>query len=490
MPPRDRPNFLIVMPDQQRGDALSIDGHPALVTPHMDHLGHRGTRFTRAYSTCPSCIPARRSLMSGLYPASNGMVGYEEGVPWSPATTLPAELSRSGYQTAIVGRCMHLYPLDEKFGFEIRDEQDGREGRDDGYRADLRAHSPYGERDYHLFGMIRSHGLTGNGWTARPWHLDESLHPTNWTVSRASRFLHERDRNRPFFLVASFVAPHPPLNPPAFYFDRYHRMEVPPPAIGDWAVPPPNGGLGLSVDSDHVHLTGERLRSAQAGYYGLINHLDDQLSRLMMELAATGAAHNTVVIFTSDHGEMLGDHYLFRKCYPFEGSARIPMMINGPASLGFKSGQVCDRPVCLEDLMPTVLDLAGCEAPAGLDGRSLAPWLRGERDAAWREYIHGEHATCYRQEQANHYLTDGREKYVWMTHRGTELMFDLQKDPQELHNLAGDTAFDSHLAMWRSRLMEILKGRPEGFTDGERLIAGRPYRPSLAHVHGPGAAKR
>lgn len=140
--------------------------------------------------------------------------------------------------------------------------------------------------------------------------------------------------------------------------------------------------------------------------------------------------------------------------------------------------------------MPTVLDLAGCEAPAGLDGRSLAPWLRGERDAAWREYIHGEHATCYRQEQANHYLTDGREKYVWMTHRGTELMFNLQKDPQELHNLAGDTAFDSHLAMWRSRLMEILKSRPEGFTDGERLIAGRPYRPSLAHVHGPGAAKR
>lgn len=487
MPSQDRPNILLIMSDQQRGDCLSIERHPVLLTPHMDHLAHMGTRFTRAYTTCPSCIPARRSLMSGLYPATNGMVGYKDSVPWAPRTTLPAELARAGYQTAIVGRCMHLFPLEESFGFEVRVEQDHRDGRGDAYCRDLIAGSPYGEQDYHLFGMLRSHGLTSNGWTARPWHLDESLHPTTWTVSQACKFLQTRDASRPFFLTASFVAPHPPLNPPAFYFDRYHRMnDLPVPAIGDWAEPPPNGGLGLSVDSDRVHLRGEALRSAQAGYFGLINHLDDQIARLLMTLSASGAGHNTIIVFTSDHGEMLGDHHLFRKCYPFEGSARIPYSINGPASLGLKSGQTFDRPVCLEDLMPTLLDLAGCPAVEGLDGRSLAPVLRGQRADDWREFIHGEHATCYRVEQANHYLTDGREKYVWMTHRGVELLFDLHKDPQELRNLSGQSSHSVRLEMWRSRLIDILRRRPEGFTDGSRLIPGRPYPPCLAHVGGPG----
>jgi arylsulfatase len=468
-----RPNFLIFMTDQQRGDCLSIDGHPALLTPNMDHLGHRGTRFTRAYATCPSCIPSRRSLMSGQFPATNGMVGYQEGVPWDPPATLPGELAKAGYQTAIVGRTMHLSPPEKDFGFQTRVLQDGRPGAPDAYGPALAA-SPYGSGDHRQFGIVLSHGISGNGWTARPWHLDESLHPTTWTVTQAARFLRERDADRPFFLVVSFIAPHPPLVPPAFYMERYLRMELPPPSIGDWAEPPPDHGLGLPVDSDRVDLRGEALRSAQAGYLGLINHLDDQLQRLQNELRVAGLAQNTVTLMTSDHGEMLGDHYLFRKCYPFEGSARIPLMIEGPRDLGLRPQTVVNRPVCLEDVMPTVLELAGCETPPSVDGTSLVPWLRGEQPA-WRAYLHGEHAECYRKEQANHYLTDGRMKYVWMTERGTELLFDLVEDPGERRNLAKHASHAGDVATWRGRLVHELRNRPEGFTDGHELKPGRPF---------------
>ncbi|MCE9590945.1 MAG: arylsulfatase [Planctomycetes bacterium] len=485
MPTDKRPNILLIMTDQQRGDCLSIDGHPALLTPNMDHLAWSGTRFSRAYSTCPSCIPARRALMSGQHPATNGMVGYREGIDWNPAATLPGELEKAGYQTAIVGRTMHLYPIEKGFGFQTRTMQEGRGGHVDAYQQALRGRNPYGgDQDYHVFGMTRSHGITANGWTARPWHLDESLHPTTWTVTEALKFLRRRDTTRPFFLVVSFIAPHPPLVPPGFYMERYLRMDLPAPAIGDWAVPPPNGGLGLAVDSHRVNLRGEALRSAQAGYYGLINHVDDQLCRLFMEMNAARDLANTVTALTSDHGEMLGDHYLFRKCFPFEGSARIPLMMSGPRDLGFRPEQLCDRPVCLEDLMPTFLELAGHETPPSVEGRSLVPWLRGDRPGDWREYLHGEHATCYHKEQANHYLTDGREKYVWMTELGTELLFDLKNDPGELRNLAAQPAHAQRTAAWRGRLIEQLRNRPEGFTDGSRLISARPYDACLPHARG------
>jgi len=235
------------------------------------------------------------------------------------------------------------------------------------------------------------------------------------------------------------------------------------------------------VQSDHVDLRGEALRSARAGYYGLINHLDDQLYRLLGAHTGLDAVtrRNTYVIFTTDHGEMLGDHYLFRKCYPYEGSAHIPFMVRGPK---VKAGTVCDQVVCLEDIMPTVLDLAGCDIPASVEGKSLVPILQGDADHLDREFIHGEHATCYSYEQANHFLTDGREKYVWITHNGEEQLFDLVEDPGELCNLAALPAQAERVTRWRERLIERLAGRPEGFTDGTKLIAGRPHDAVLPHV--------
>lgn len=450
----ERPNILFLMTDQQRGDCLSADGHPVLLTPNMDSIGYRGARFRHAYSTCPVCIPARRSLLSGQFPRTHGLVGYQDGVEWNAPVTLPGALAAAGYQTALVGRSMHQHPSRKRFGYD-------QMVIDADYNEFLRRNARTTNASW--FGG----GVTHNDWTARPWHLDEPLHFTNWTVDEALRFLETRDPTCPYFLTVSFIAPHPPLQPPAFYMDRYLQAELPPPVIGDWAQRPripEDIAFDDYVASCRVDLRGEALRRCQAGYFGLINHVDDQIRRLLNPVHSL-LGDNTIVVFTSDHGEMLGDHYLFRKSQAYEAAARIPFLMNGP---GLPKGVVVDEAVCLEDLMPTLLDLAGVPIPATVEGRSLVPFLRGQTPA-WRDYLHLECAPTF------HALTNGREKYVWLTATGAEQFFDLKTDPQETRNLAAQV----NLTPWRHRLIAELKDRPEGFTDGQRLKAGRPYRAVL-----------
>jgi len=456
-----RPNILLIMTDQQRGDCLSLERHPALLTPTMDRVGGMGTHFSRAYSTCPSCIAARRSLLSGQFPATHGMVGYRDGVEWDAPPTLPGVLSDAGYHTCWVGRSMHQHPTRKRYGFDHM-VLSGRDTSD--YEEWLAEHAPAGSGGYYGTGVMH------NDWTARPWHLPEAYHHTNWTVNQSLDFLDKRDPSCPFFLAVSFIAPHPPLVPPAPYMDRYLRCDLPEPVIGDWAEPPPGDGLGQGQAPSRVHLTGEALRSARAGYYGLINHVDDQLNRLLNPVDGIDrSASDTIVVFTSDHGEMLGDHYLWRKSVPYEPAARIPLLMRGPERLGLQPGCHSDTPVCLEDIMPTLLDLAGLDTPDTVEGRSLAPLLRGEAASSWRDHLHIEHAPQH------HALTDGREKYIWHAGHGGEQFFRLTEDPNERRDLSGEPAEADCVATWRTRLVGELAQRPEGFVQNGELVSGRPY---------------
>jgi arylsulfatase len=467
-----KPNILFIITDQQRGDCLGIEGHPALLTPNMDSLAGNGARFRRAYSTCPVCIPARRSLLSGQFPATNGLCGYQDGHEWDATHSLPEVLRRAGYQTYLAGRDMHQYPVRKRYGYDhMVIMQDYRRWLDRQVPVDT--YQPEG----HYLGDYYSSGVMSSDWTARSWHLDESLHQTNWTVNEAMKFLQTRDPTCPFFLTVSFIAPHPPLIPPAFYMDRYLRANLPAPAIGDWATPPDHDGLGYGPEHYRVNLQGEALRSTRAGYYGLINHVDDQIGRLLSPFTGIDPK-DTMIIFTSDHGEMLGDHYMWRKNVPYEGSARIPLLISAPERFGFTRRNVRDEPVCLEDILPTILDVAGVDCPAGVDGRSLVPLLRGEQ-AEWREFVHIEHTAGWQEGDlahlAHHTLTDGKEKYIWFAQDGGEQFFDLREDPAELRNLAGDPGAQVRVSAWRDRLIDHLTDRLEGFSDGARLIPGRGY---------------
>ena len=463
----EQPNIVLIITEQQRADCLGVEGHPVLLTPNMDNIAAQGVRFSHCYSACPSCISARRSILAGQLPQTHGLVGYREGVEWEPAATLPGVLRDNGYQTWLVGRSMHQFPARKRFGFE-----------------DMELNLPAGFNDYGEWlrdvGPRDSGGWFGGGvmhndWPARPWHLDEHLHHTNWTVDRALRFLRRRDPTCPFFLVVSFLASHPPLQPPAFYLERYLRTGVPDPVMGEWVdvAELDRTREGDRVAPSRIRLDGEALLSCRAAYYGLINHMDEQLRRLINPVI--GMTHrDTAIALTSDHGEMLGDHGMWRKSRAYEPSARIPFLVAGPKHLGLTPGEVIDRPVTHADIMPTLLHMAGIDVPPSVDGESVLPLLRGE-DVPWRDYLHIEHAPL------QHALTDGEEKFIWHPADGRIQFFDLISDPNECHDLSADQGTQARVDLWRRRLVQELATRPEGFSDGTTLISGRPYAPLLPH---------
>jgi len=320
-------------------------------------------------------------------------------------------------------------------------------------------------------------GISNNGWKAHPWPLADPLHPTAWVVQQSRKMVAATPAEQPLFLTASFYSPHPPLFPPKKHFDAGMEKTLPAPARGDWVAWKTLSPEG-NRNGSRVLLQGETLRRAQAGYFGLIEHIDEQIAPLMGEFKAVSekAGRGWLIVFTSDHGEMLGDHGYFRKCEPYEGSANIPLLMAGSPDLRFRASVRCMQPACLEDILPTLLELGGAERPQGIDGVSLVPVLRGER-RDMRPWLHFEHAPCYGAQQAFHALTDGRMKYVWRPADGAEQLFDLEADPREEHELSKDPSRGAALTQWRARLVARLAGRPEGFSDGSQLIAGRPYPP-------------
>ncbi len=466
-----KPDILFIMPDQMRGDCLSILDHLAVRTPTFDQLAQQGVLFRRAYSTVPSCIPARYALLTGLHPQTSGVVGYKMKQVDHP--TMPQLLRDAGYRTVLIGRNMHQIVDAAGLGYET-DTLGSTYVSDDQYAADIQRARP-DITDFRKW-VTETLGLSYNHWQATPWPLDDNLHPTAWIATQSRKVVAEVPKEQPLFLTASFYAPHPPLFPPKKYFDAYLSMELPPPAHGDWVdwdALTPEGSEG----GHRVLLQGETLHKAQSGYFGLIEHLDHEVAPLIAEFRARSekAGRPWVIALTADHGEMLGDHGYFRKCEPFEGSANIPFILCGAPELGFTPGRRCLKPVCLEDLLPTFLDLAGAECPE-VDGVSLVPELQGKQSEI-RPWLHFEHAKCYSQPQAFHALADGRFKYVWRPLDGREHLFDLQQDPHEEHDLAPDPAHRDLLAKWRTVLVNRLAARPEGFSDGKQLIPGRPYAP-------------
>ena len=462
----DRPNIVLITTDQQRGDCIGIDPHApeALQTPNLDWLARSGTHFWRGYSECPSCIPARRSLMSGTAHAANGCVGFQTGA-WNPAHTLAGELTRAGYQTEMIGK-LHLHPNDKRYGFEHMRLANATRGEPNDYVEWLQER--HGRFDEHP-GM--AHGVDSNGWIGRPHHLPEEQMHTFWCVDQAMHFLRRRDTTVPFFLNISFIDPHPPLTPPRLYYDRYISRDLPEPAIGDWARRYDGPEKGLNPHAWEISLGEHDMHCSRAAYYGMINYIDDQIGRLFQY---TGGLSDCLVIFTSDHGGMLGDHNLFRKTWPYEASARVPFLVRAPTDREYPEEVICTSPVGIQDIMPTILDAAGAAIPDTCTGSSLLPILRREETAV-RDVLHGEHSGCYEYDHGNHYLTDETHKYVWYTQTGVEHLFDLSTDPHETHDLAREADGEAKLEPWRRRLIGFLEGRPEGFTDGERLIAGRPH---------------
>ena len=224
---------------------------------------------------------------------------------------------------------------------------------------------------------------------------------------------------------------------------------------------------GIISNANKVVLNAEETLTVRAAYYAAINHVDTLLRRLVMGIGGLSLS-DTLFVFTSDHGEMLGDHCCWRKMRPFEGAARVPFLIAAPNCFGLCRGHELDVPASHHDIMPTLLDMLGLAIPETVDGRSLYPLLRGET-GPWRDYVHVEHGGY------QHALTDGKHKYVWDPRHGSELFFDLEADPGECHNLAVDNAIEGDLTRWRERLVGELSDRPEGFVKAGALQTVSAY---------------
>lgn len=462
MPDR-RLNLILFTTDQQRGDHLSLAGHPVVRTPNVDSFVNRGAYFPNAYSEIPSTTGARRCLLGGQGSYTCGLVGYSS-TEWHERNTLAQVLADAGYHCINVG-WRNLHPRRKLYGFHTVIPHDLREGDDD--------YLEYLKREVGPYATERGHGCDANGWLARPWHLEERLHPTVWTTDVALEQIRKRDPTRPFFLWISHLRPHSPYDPPLSFWDMYIHKELPPIPYGDWAtkndvpIPFPDRTAWRG------RLPAEESHRARAAYMATCTHLDYELGRLMEELARSGLLNDTLILFTSDHGDMMGDHFLHRKTYAYEGSARIPFVLRYPARMDLPSG-VFPQVVGLQDVMPTLLEAAGVPIPSSVTGRSVFAAIRGE---PWRAFLHGEHSPCYSADEAMHYLTDGREKYIWFPKTGEELFFDLSHDRQELHNLAKDPQHAERVSLWRQRLIELLAKRPDGFSDGKQLLRKEHWSP-------------
>ena len=473
MSARSRPNILLLFPDQWRGDCLEYlyrddpdQAHGSVVeTPFLNSLANDGVTFRNAYSSAPVCIPARASLTTGRRQANTGLTGYAGGVPWRYEDTLMHCLRDGGYQTLCVGKT-HFYPQRNHLGFEEMRHYSSL-NIDGDYTSDyerwLAKHDDRTVRD-------TIHEMSTNSIVARPWEHPEHLHPNSWTIDATMDLLDRRDPTRPFFMHVGFHRPHPPFDPPVEYYRQYQGQSFPDVPVGEWAeeyaVPVNCPTTTTGIQSPEAH------HRTRAAYYAQLSHIEAQIGRLFDWLRDQGLFEETYILFLSDHGELLGDHHHYRKSNPLEGSAHVPWIVK-PSTAGestHEAGTIRDEPVTFMDVMPSFLDAANVEPPVTVDGRSINPLLRGE-SMEWRPFIHGEldggGGFCG---DGYHYLTDGSVKFIWESVSGDEWFFDLVEDPNETTNRAGDPEYEDRVAMWRTRLVEQLEDRPEGFSDGTELI--------------------
>lgn len=463
-----QPHVILIMTDQHRADALGCAGNGAVLSPNLDRLAADGHLFSNAYTAAPSSTPGRAGMLTGLSPWHHGMLGYGQMAPEYPHE-MPREMAGLGYRTLGIGK-MHWHPQMSLRGFEytLLDES-GRE------------EDPNFKSDYRKWFATQAFGLnpdsTHIGWndhTARPYALPERLHPTVWTGDRAVEAIRGYSSDRPLFLKVSFARPHSPYDAPQRLIDMYSGREIPGAVTGEWVEDMP---LDTVPDAHPAAARGNYgdgyVSNSKRNYYASITFIDEQVGRIVDELKARGMYDDALIVFVSDHGDMMGDHHMWRKTYPYEGSAAIPFIVKMPA--GFDSalepGADIEAPVELRDLLPTFVEAAGGEAPADIDGKSLLPLLAGTPDAPWRKYIDSEHTTCYWADYGWVMLTDGKIKYIWFEQTGDEQLFDLTADPGETRNLTGDRRYRSKLEEMRSAMAAHLAERgPEWSVDGHTVI--------------------
>lgn len=466
------PNILIIMCDQMRGDCLSYKGHPDVKTPSIDNLVADGYSFDSAYSSCPSCIPARVGFLTGQSQSAHGRVGYQDGVDWNYQNYLPEVFTNHGYQSHCVGK-MHTHPIRNRCGFESLQLHDGYL---DFYRSLTIPHFMHQDvSDDYLFDLkntlghsvdFTDTGLQCNSFVVNPWPYAQEMHPTNWVSNNTIRFLKTRDRQKPFFLMASYVRPHPPFDAPEYYLNLYKDKITHIPAENNYDFSALHPESNHFYDSIFGTTNSAVQKEAIAGYFASITHLDHQLNRIIQTLKEDGSFEDTIIVFTSDHGEMLFDHQFFRKALPYQGSVHIPMVFRIGKNIASSCGS-SNSVVELRDIMPTLLDLADIPIPTTVDGLSLKDELI-KNEPIPREFLHGEHT--FISQLSSQFIISKNYKYIWFPETNKEQFFNLKEDPNETIDEIKNPKYANLIAEHKNYLISELAHREEGYSDGVQLF--------------------
>lgn len=436
-----QPNILIILTDQLRRQALSCHGETNLETTHIDALAASGVRFSQASSTYPICVPFRFSLMTG-HTAHSRQV---PGINWrmSPAErTLADEFNDAGYDTAYIGK-WHLY---------------GGSGPALMKRPVPRAHQGRWQK-WLGFEFRNRHFDTVYFEDDDPTPRSLHAYQTDGLFDLTQKYLEERsDATKPFCCVLSVEPPHPPLEAPAEWEEKWRERDLVLPP--NFLQAPPqesaiNGSTLLAADQREELLRLNRL------YYAMVENLDRNVGRLMEFLKAQALDENTIVVFISDHGELSGSHALSEKQYPYEESVGVPLIVWGPRA-GIARGRVCAEPTCTEDLFPTLCGLAGITPRAALPGEDLSALVHGRSEQIGRpgvllEFVQETRPTAVFYRQSWRGFRSRRFKYTVLERNG-ELrpwqFFDLENDPCEMENLLDEASHQELVAQHHQWLRE------------------------------------
>lgn len=436
--PLNRPNILWICTDQQRFDTIGALGNPHVRTPNIDRLVAEGVAFRHAYCQSPICTPSRASFLTGMYPSSvHGCTNGNEH--WAEAAPLVTRLlADAGYDCGLAGK-LHLAGAYGRI--EPRPEEDG-------YRVFHWSHHPQDdwEEGHDYADWVHSQGAVLAQLYEHPEEIPPVLHQTTWCADKAIEFIEEA-RDRPWLMSVNTFDPHAPFDPPREYLDRYDPDSLPGPLFqqSDLAAQAKLAGIDFQTTASKPETFDAK--AIQAAYYAMIELIDENVGRMLAALERTAQRENTVVIFTSDHGEALGDHGLLLKgCRFYEGLVRVPLIFACPGR--FQAGLVSNALVELTDIAPTLLEMCGLAVPERMQGRSLSPILTGESDPhQHRDFVRSEYYRAlnpevpHRPDFGGTYATMIRDvRYKLVAYHGHEIgeLFDLEADPGEFQNLWDD----------------------------------------------------
>jgi len=458
-----RPNILFIMVDEMRWNALGCAGNSIVRTPNLDRLAREGTRFATAYTCSPVCVPSRYCFFTSRYAHVHGST--DNGTPPQPGQVLlPPLLKHYGYQTALSGK-LHFLPPNQEYGFDFfwsfTTEGPGKLQRWPQY-MDAR-HGPGSARRLVPGSQPFPDDPLGKDLGKLPYPKEDSQ--TFWITDRAVDFLRQRDRQKPFFLFVSYLDPHSPSHLCEPYWSMYDAKNMPSPRIPESVRNERAEAVRNDARGGGRHLIADEAmaRALTAAYYAKVTMVDDNVGRLLQQVESMGLADDTIIVFTADHGNMLGDHGRWFKGVMYEGSSRIPLMIKAPRrsawAAQFNRGKVVNELVENIDVMPTLMEMIGRPLPSGpgFQGASLVNLAAG-KETAWKTAIFAERGSMMIR-TARYKLIKNQERDVRKGNGEYEL-YDLVKDPGEDVNLINDPACASVAAELKARLQAWQKDCP------------------------------